>query len=62
MRKHRDTAGKPNLQEWFLYHTAIGRFYNDFEDPADRVIIKAVAGLGLISFAVTMYIVIAFVN
>jgi hypothetical protein len=61
-RKQRDTWGKPNLTEWFLYHTAVGRFYNDFEDPTDRAIIKIVTGLGVISFVVTIYLVIAFVS
>lgn len=55
-RKARDTWGKPNLAEWFRYHTAIGRFYYDFEDASDRAIIKAVTGLGLVAFAVTVYI------
>jgi len=59
-RKQRDTQGRPNLAERFLYHTAVGRFYNDFEDPTDRAIIKVVAGLGVISFIVTIYLVIVF--
>lgn len=56
-RKARDTWGKPNLAERFLYHTKIGRWYNDFEDASDRAIIKAVVGLGLVAFAVAVYIV-----
>lgn len=62
MSKRRDTQGKPNLREWFLYHTAIGRFYNDFEDPADRDIIKIVTGLGVISFLVTIYVIWALIH
>lgn len=62
MTKQRDTWGKPNLQERFLYHTKIGRWYNDFENPADRAIIKAVIGLGLVSLGISIYIVIALVS
>lgn len=58
----RDSHGKPNLAEWFRYHTAIGRFYYDFEDATDRAIIVAVAGLGAVAFGFTIYMAIVFFN
>jgi hypothetical protein len=61
-RKQRDTAGKPNLAEWFRYHTAVGRFYYDFEDATDRAIIRGVVGLGMVAFAATVYLAIVFFN
>lgn len=62
MSRERDYYGKPNLYERFRYHTAIGRFYYDFEDASDRAIIAGVAGLGVVAFAATVYIVIALFN
>lgn len=62
MSKRRNTEGKPNLREWFLYHTKLGRFYNDFEDETDRLIIRCVVAGGLLSFGVLVYIVIALVS
>lgn len=57
MNKQRDTQGKPNLTERFLYHTAIGRWYNDF-DVESKHIIRFVVAAGLVSFGVTIYLVI----
>ena len=40
---------------------AIINFYRSFEDESDRAIIKVVAGLGLITFVVTIYIAVALI-
>lgn len=61
-RRQRNTIGKPNLAEWFRYHTAVGRFYYDFEDASDRAIIRGVVGLGLVACAATVYLAVAFFN
>lgn len=61
MTKHRDTRGKPNLTERFLYHTAIGRWYDDFDAESKHLIRFTVVG-GLVSFGVLIYTVIAFVS
>lgn len=60
-RKARDTWGKPNLAERFLYHTKIGRFYNDFDQESKHLINFTVVG-GLICFGISIYMLIAFFN
>lgn len=57
MNKQRDTQGKPNLTERFLYHTAIGRWYNDF-DVESKHLIRFTFLSGLVSFGVTIYLMI----
>lgn len=56
-RRQRDTQGRPNLTERFLYHTAIGRWYNDFDVESKHLINFTVVG-GLVSFGITIYLVI----
>lgn len=61
MNKQRDTWGKPNLTERFLYHTAIGRWYASCgRDEHD--VIRVVVLLGSICLGLLIYMVIAFVS
>jgi hypothetical protein len=60
-RKQRDSWGKPNLAERFLYHTKIGRFYASFGRD-DQDVIKVIVTLGSICLGVLIYIVIALVS
>jgi hypothetical protein len=59
--ERRDTWGKPNLAERFLYHTKIGRFYASFGRD-DQDVIKVVVLLGSVMLGLTIYLVIAFVS
>jgi hypothetical protein len=60
-RKQRDTWGKPNLAERFLYHTKIGRFYASFGRD-DQDVIKVVVVLGSVVLGLAIYAVIALVS
>jgi len=59
--ERKDTWGKPNLAERFLYHTKIGRFYASFGRD-DQDVIKVVVVLGSICFGVLIYLVIVLVS
>lgn len=52
--ERKDTWGKPNLYERFRYHTKIGRFFYDFEDPTDRLIIVCVMVVPPVLFVIGM--------
>lgn len=61
MRKRRDTWGRPDLTEWFLYHTRIGRAYDEL-DQVGRDSVKVTVGMALACVGLLIYIAIIYVS